>query len=267
MFFKLSRLLAPIVGQRLKDISQKVEFLWILSMMRSGSSLLTHLLVNHPRIEGFGECWIRYESTADFRELIARVRLYNTLERLRRRLPDRSRDGQIVLDKLLHDRLLPCLELLNEAQLKLIFLLRRPQDVVSSLLRAGKPFPHSGTPEAAARYYTSRLQALERYAASIREPRKTLVLHYEALLNRTHDGLQSLQAFLGLDEPLSESYELTVATGVPALGDPTKLIKTGRVVKIHKPPLIDIPDEILHDCMHAYKRCQEVIAEKGIIMV
>lgn len=264
IFFKLSRLLAPIMGQRLKDISREVEFLWILSMMRSGSSLLTHLLVNHPRIEGFGECWIRYETTADFRELVARVRLYNTLERLWRRLPDRSQDGQIMLDKLLHDRLLPCVEVLNEAQLKVIFLLRRPRDVVSSLLRAGKPFPHSGTPAAAAGYCTSRLQALERYATSIREPRKALVLHYEALLDRTHDSLQHLQAFLGLVQPLSECYELNIATGVPALGDPTKLIKIGRVVKNHKPPPIDIPAEILRDCKHAYRRCQEVLAEKGI---
>jgi len=99
---------------------------------------------------------------------------------------------------------------------------------------------------------------------SIREPRKALVLHYQALVDRTHDSLQHLQAFLGLDQPLSECYKLNTATGVPGLGDPTELIKMGRVVKNHKPPPIDMPDEILHDSNRAYRRCQEVLAEKGI---
>lgn len=265
-FFKLSKLAAPIMGQRLKDTSGKVEFLWILSLMRAGSSLLAHLLVNHPYIEGFGECWIRYESTSDFLELVARVRLYETLERLRRRPPAPPQNAKIILDKLLHNQLLRRLELLNYPQLKLIFLLRHPRDVVSSLLRAGRPFPHSGTPEAAAGYCTSRLQMLERYGASIREPGKSLVLHYETLLHRTHDTLQRLQGFLALDKPLTESYELNIATGVPGLGDPTKLIRIGRVVKRHRPPF-DIPEKVLCDCNREYLRCQETLGKMGIAKV
>lgn len=235
--------------------------------MRSGSSLLTHLLVNHPGIEGFGECWIRYEGASDFRELIARVRLYNALERLCRRRYAGPGDAQIILDKLLHNKLLPCLELLNEPQLKLIFLLRQPRDVVSSLLRAGKPFPHSGSPEAAAGYCTSRLQALTRYAASICEPRKSLWLQYEGLVNRTHETLQRLQAFLGLNRPMTESYEPTIATGLPGLGDPTRLIKTGRVARMHRPPAFDIPEEILRDCNREYYCCQQALARKRVITV
>jgi hypothetical protein len=267
MFFRLSKLLGPIMGQRLKDISRTAEFLWILSLMRSGSSLLSHLLVNHPGIEGFGECWIRYEGTSDFQELIARVRLYNALERLCRRRYDRPGDPQIILDKLLHNKLLPCLELLNEPQLKLIFLLRQPHDIVTSLLRAGKPFPHSGSLELAAGYCTSRLQALKRYATSIHEPRKSLALHYERLVDRTQETLQCLQAFLGLNRPLTESYELSIATGIAGLGDPTKLIKTGRVVKKHRPPPFDIPKEILRDCNREYNCCQEALAKKGVAVV
>lgn len=264
-FFTLSKLLRPVMGQQLKDISGKVEFLWVLSLMRSGSSLLTHLLVSHPGIEGFGECWIRYESILDFQELIARVRLYNTLERLRRRSPCRAQGARIVLDKLLHNTLLPYPELLNHPQLKLIFLLRQPRDVVSSLLRAGKPFPHSGTPKAAAGYCTSRLKALERYAVSIREPRKSVMLHYETLLHRTHDTLRGLQAFLRLEQPLTESYEPNIASGLPGLGDPTKLIKTGRVIKNHKPPACDLPEDLLRDCNRQYNLCQETLAKKAII--
>lgn len=267
MFFKVSKLLAPIMGQRLKDISRKVEFLWILSLMRSGSSLLTHLLVNHPGIEGFGESWIRYEATSDFRELVARVRLYNALERLFRRRYSVPDDAQIILDKLLHNKLLPCPELLNEPQLKLIFLLRQPRDIVSSLLRAGKPFPHSGSPEAAAGYCTARLQALTRYAAGIREPRKSLWLEYGVLVDRTNETLHHLQAFLGLDKPLTGSYKRTIATGVPGLGDPTRLIKTGRVTKKRGPPPFDIPEGILRDCNREYKRCQEALTRKRVRVI
>lgn len=193
--------------------------------------------------------------------------MYNGLEHLCRRRYAGPRDPQIILDKLLHNKLLPCLELLNEPQLKIIFLLRQPRDVVSSLLRAGKPFPHSGSPEAAAGYCTSRLQALTRYAVSIREPGNTLWLQYEGLVYRTHETLQRLQVFLGLDRPLTASYELTIATGVPGLGDPTRLIKTGRVAEKHRRPQFDIPEEILRDCNREYKRCQEALTGKGVHVV
>jgi hypothetical protein len=51
---------------------------------------------------------------------------------------------------------------------------------------------------------------------------------------------------------------------VPALGDPTKLIKAGRLVKNHKPPPTNIPVEILRDSKRAYRSCQEVLAKKVI---
>jgi LPS sulfotransferase NodH len=38
------------------------EFVHILSHMRSGSTLLAHLLASHPEIIGYGETHIRYRS-------------------------------------------------------------------------------------------------------------------------------------------------------------------------------------------------------------
>ncbi|MGV2388843.1 MAG UNVERIFIED_CONTAM: sulfotransferase [Microcystis novacekii LVE1205-3] len=49
--------------------------------MRSGSSLLTHILNSNPEIIGFGETHLVYESEQDFKALM--FQLYWTFERFK----------------------------------------------------------------------------------------------------------------------------------------------------------------------------------------
>jgi hypothetical protein len=253
--------------KQLGQLSKKVQFLWILAPMRSGSSMLTHLLVDHPDINGFGECWIRYESESDFQELIARVYLFKLFDGIFRGEGIRLEQGKFVLDKILHNRLLSCKRLLNDPRLKLIFLLRQPQKTISSLLCAGRWFPHSSTSKKAANYYIKRLQAMERCASIIRDPSKSLILHYEHLIDRTKYSLAQLQRFLGVNGPLNKTYKLNIFSGIPGFGDPTHLIKTGKVVKKNNPPVAYIPDEILDKCNRTYQRVRQSLRMKQIIDV
>jgi len=65
-YFRINTLADPytIVGR-----GQPYRILLILSHMRSGSSLLTHLLNSNPEIIGYGETHIQYASEQDFKKL------------------------------------------------------------------------------------------------------------------------------------------------------------------------------------------------------
>ncbi|MDY7013544.1 MAG: sulfotransferase family protein, partial [Cyanobacteriota bacterium] len=52
---------------------QPYRVLFILSHMRSGSSLLTHILNSNPEIIGYGETHLQYSSEADFKRLMLKV--------------------------------------------------------------------------------------------------------------------------------------------------------------------------------------------------
>ena len=70
------------------------RILFVLSHMRSGSSLLTHILNSNPEIIGYGETHLDYESEKDFKALMFRVYW---------RLRDLNMNHTYLLDKVLHD--------------------------------------------------------------------------------------------------------------------------------------------------------------------
>ena len=51
------------------------RILFVLSHMRSGSSLLTHILNTNNEIIGYGETHIKYSSELDFKALLSKVYL------------------------------------------------------------------------------------------------------------------------------------------------------------------------------------------------
>lgn len=70
------------------------QILFMLGHMRSGSSLLTHILNTNPEISGFGESHLKYSTKEDFKELIYQV--HQTLGKW-------QVDEKYILDKILHD--------------------------------------------------------------------------------------------------------------------------------------------------------------------
>src|SRR5262245_15964451 len=116
---------------RLKNGGCPEQFIFILSHMRSGSTLLTHLLVSNPAICGYGETRTRYFSRRSLDILTGKV-LYTLGNDLL------ATKKQYVLDKLLHDRFIgPAgAKVLSGNDVKIIFLLREPIGTLNSLLQS-----------------------------------------------------------------------------------------------------------------------------------
>lgn len=97
--------------------------------MRSGSTLLHHLLINHPEITGYGERNAVYTSTQDFNRL--RVDVYAHQSQMFRQLFQWHR---YVADQMNHNHLLASEALLNHPHVCTIFLIREPSVAIASMV-------------------------------------------------------------------------------------------------------------------------------------
>ena len=91
------------------------KYVIILSHMRSGSSLLIHLLASNPDVLCYGESHISYDNKKALAYLIAKNLIYR-----RKFLPS----GIFIADKILHSKFkLDLLKKIPSDNLKIIFLL------------------------------------------------------------------------------------------------------------------------------------------------
>ncbi|ACB53776.1 unknown [Crocosphaera subtropica ATCC 51142] len=238
------------------------KVLFILSHMRSGSSLLTHILISNPAIKGYGESHIQYQSEADLKSLMYKIYFHNQeftnfqdLEKLRM-------NHSYILDKLLHDK-----KLLNKNLLKLenfyfIFLIREPQRSLMSMLDHK---PH-WTEKNAVNYYTQRLSSLSEYAQIIHSKERSLFLTHNQLIHETDKTLKSLQSFLKTTEIFSENYEVLNTTGKRNVGDFKENIRSGRIIRKNREINIDISQESLQEAMDAYGKYQLELSQTCTII-
>lgn len=196
------------------------RYLFLLSHMRSYSSLLAHVLGSHPELCGYLEAGLSYRTPADLGLLGARLEELGTTLR-----------GRYRVDKLLHDnyRLAPAA--LEGGQARLVFFVRRPVDTLASITNMARFEPGSwyANPEAVCNYYCRRLQTLADLAHVARAPR--FWFPAERLVDEPDAILAGLTAFLELRTPLSPQYEVQAKTGQLGFGDPSSRIREGRIVR------------------------------------
>ncbi len=193
--------------------------LLILGHMRSGSSLLLHLLITHPEVGAVGERNRAYRGRGDLARLALATRFAARPWR---------RPLAYVVDQVNHSQFTPCPALLADARVRLVFLLREPQSSVASLLELSRRFyADAWTPERAVAYYLERLGSLARLAALTR-PGNAAFIEYETLTRTPEILLTRLAAFLGLAGGFSTTYARHAFTGVR--GDPGARIAAGRVL-------------------------------------
>jgi hypothetical protein len=193
--------------------------LFILSHMRSYSSLLAHVLGSHPEIDGYCETHLRYYFPFDVLRLHWRVRKL-TGEPLR---------GRYVLDKILHNYTISP-GILAGPRTRAVLLLRQPIDVVQSILHMGThldPLERNTNLEHVTGYYVARLERLASLARQL--GRRAAFLESEALLEQTDDTLEFLRDHLGLSGPLQRQYRRFAKTGKPGFGDPSPAIRSGEI--------------------------------------
>jgi len=219
-------MLARALGRQPALLGKRPTYLFVLSHMRSNTSLLSHLLGSHPEISGHSEMGLRYRHPFDLLKLRCKVFLDN----------QGSLEGRYVLDKILHNGLPIRPSILGRPDLRLIFIVREPLQSLRSILhmgstQAGPDWKHD--PLQVTAYYCARLAQLEDYFHAV-DPsarrRRTFFLRAEELLGEPEEVLRRLSAWLELRAPLAAEYRLFDSTGRAGFGDPVGNIKAGRII-------------------------------------
>jgi len=240
---------------------QNKKFIFIISHMRSRSSLLSHILGSHPEIAGY------IEMHQDYRD-------WNDLKQLRRKLVylnhGKQRHSTFALDKILHNHHFINKSLLSEERVNVIFLLRSPTETLKSLARMSlfdqKKFRSKKVKEETIlAYYSGRLNLMTEY--SNHTGHNGFYLDSTKIIDDTDEALHTLATFLALDRPLSPRYTIFEYTGIPGLGDPSKKIMSGKIIKEkHGHDEISIPDFIKIPAIAAYKKCRQHLMEHCITL-
>jgi hypothetical protein len=231
----------------------RLNVLFIVGHMRSGSTLLLHILNTNPAISGYGETHREYRTTRDFAYLT-----FNVCRAFRR---FRAR-GRYVLDKILYNDYVVNPELLEGDRVKLVFLVRSPEQSIPSILRFQPRHIH--TEAQALDYYVKQLKMVEKYARRKNDPRGSFFLTYDQLMGDPDPLLADLTAFLGLETPLSSEYETIWSTGQRGkrgFGDDSPEIKAGKIVKKRNRQKIDLAPETVRRARIAYEHCLEVLPQ------
>jgi hypothetical protein len=223
------------------------QILLLLSHMRSGSSLLTHLLADNPEIIGYGETHLRYAQEPDFKTLIEKV--YWTVRGF-------NMGHTYVLDKILHDQKLEP-QLLQAPPIRGIFLVRQPQATLASLCKLKAHWSE----EKAVDYYCDRLTSLAHYSQIIDNPDRAYFLTYQTLLNHTKPTFQGLQQFLQVQAPFGETYQVMPLTGFKGVGDSSVNIKAGKILRDRPQTDITLSAPALARAQTAFHQCCATLSQ------
>jgi hypothetical protein len=221
--------------------------LFILSHMRSYSSVLSHVLGSHPQVDGYCETHLRYRFSFDLLRLKWRVRKL-TGEPLR---------GRYVLDKILHNYPVAA-AILENPHTRAIILVRQPVDVVQSIVHMGRHLDlneQNSNVANATSYYVERLSQLTRLARAF--GKRAAFVESEALMTRTDETLGFVQQFLSLDSPLERRYRSFSKTGKPGYGDPSEMIHSGEIgsLRNQQRPTYSIPSALIAQAVTAHSEC------------
>jgi hypothetical protein len=222
--------------------------IFLLSHMRAYTSLAGHILGSHPQINGYYEMHMSYEDTS-------------ALDRQREALQQDDalkKNSRYLFDKLLHNdyRLKP--GRLGLADLKILVALAEPEHTIKSIVHLfrQKPDPDLyASPVEAAKYYVERVQALVDFCRMADWP----YFYFDAeLWQRAPERLlPGLAAWLQLDSPLSERYEVFGHTGKARKGDASARLRSGRIDRTRSDySEMAIPQDVLERARKVYRECR-----------
>ena len=200
------------------------KYLFLVGHMRSGSSLLTHILDTNPEITSYGETHLRYQRKEDVNRLVNDV--FPTLRRIRL--------TRYVMDKVVQENHL-CSEVFQREDCYFIFLVRDPDASIRSMVRAfpswkGKEhLDRNAAIEKAIAHYNARLRSVNTNLEEVGQSGHCVFLRHADLIDHTTKSFQAIENMLELATPLSEDYELSRTTGEPGKGDPSENIRKGRI--------------------------------------
>jgi hypothetical protein len=231
------------------------QALLVLGHMRCGSTLLLHLLMTHRQVSAQGERNAVYASGADLARLALSTRVAH---------PAPLRRLRYVADQVNHNHATPKMQVLREARVRAVFLLRGSDATLASLLELSRVFyGGSWSPERALDYYVERVARLRELAA-VFAAGQAAFLTYESLTARPAEALESLRVFLGLTQGFSQEYSTYAFTG--ERGDPGPRIGSGRVQPPATAPVLTGVDPLqLERAREAYHSCSMALARFALL--
>lgn len=239
------------------DIQRRIfnreqKYLLVLGHMRSGSTLLAHILMSNPEILGQAERNVPYRTRKDLDLLVAQAHYYS----LRLKWSD-----CYVMDQINHGKLILDESLLYEPGLYRIFLIREPRASITSMLcRFG---PRWGwNLEDAVFYYTRRLEELSRYAQLVPNKESSVFLTYHDLTENTRASFARIENMLRLKNRLKHTYRTHEFTG-SRRGDKSENIRFGKIIRKNR-ELIELDEKTINYLSDAYYKCTRVLSENCV---
>ena len=230
------------------------QYIHLLTHPRSGSTLLSHILISHPDITGIGESKLVYSSSKDFKKLPVLVALQL------RKFPFLGGE-RYAFDKLVHNWLIAAENVGNIYHQNdyIIFLLRKPTSTLNSMSRLSWITKKENPNEYVVEWYIERIKVIQKYCQQLKMSKfnHMAVLTYNQIINDTQKVFRMLEDFLKLDHPLSEKYQIFRTTGHWGAGDASEYIKSGKIIKQReqKKPLVVNFNDQLDKVNKAYQDC------------
>lgn len=212
----LAKLLILFVSRRV--FRQKHVFM--VSHMRSGTSVLSNIILTDPSFYGVGEAHIEYHNNRSLGALLYKIASVRGL---------RGCAAKYVYDKILHNERIQCDMTKIAPSAKFIIVLRNPVDAIPSIAKVMEGLWQGDLDQQALVYYEQRIKWLSRFADKL-PVEDFFFLEYEELLERPRPILDQLQRFLCLDHSLRECYEISSWVGRSGIGDPSDRIKSGKLI-------------------------------------
>ena len=238
----------------LRSFRAPFKYLFVFAHMRSGSSLVVHLLNSHPSILGYGETRIKYDNADSLSHLVSKVSLFFEKNRVAE---------TYVMDKVPHDDLFVETNLLKREDVHCLFLLRNAEKTLPSITDMyinvfPKIFPGYNAGEVEAlNYYSKRLEKMVELAQAADSKERSMFITYDQLLDRTDDVFVALHEWLNIENTFSETYETHRATGLPLVGDFSEAIRSGKIQRDNKTTDHEINSELLEQGTIVYNRSCE----------
>lgn len=233
----------------LKSFRQPFKFLFVFAHMRSGSSLLTHILNSNPEIVGYGETKIEYLKHDSLNTLLKKNAEFFGKNRL---------SETFVMDKIVQDELFVDFSILKRPDVRCIFLLREPERSVASITKMYREVLPKlldgfiGGEKEALEYYRHRLDKMSHLAEAAENSHNCYFITFDQLMERTDLVFSELKNFLGVTHEFSETYDLHRGTGVAGIGDFSQSIKQGKIVREKSAALDSLAPETIELALASY---------------
>jgi len=235
------------VGQKAYDIvnykvlNRQEKYVFIMGHMRSGSSLLSHLIMNSSECSGIGESNMTYLDKRDFTKLAIKCRLSS--KRYFKKI-------RYFVDQINHNQKLDFSSFSSNAFIPII-IYRKPLATISSIVRLSNEYYGGNfSPKRATEYYINRLNYLGEYIKHHGVP-NICIIEYEDLINNSIVTLSKLSLHLSLQSPLTSKYRTYTHSGTK--GDPSANIQKGKIIKT-KENLLKLDETLIKQASKAYNR-------------